>query len=196
MERIGGFSSLGRGWGYGRWSSHRRATFTGLAEFFEVGILGFGFDRKDRSRWWAANRWAEFTIRSWRWKCWNSRRGWWRRNSARENLAGSRCRILRGDLLRSLLIRRIFITKTLKLKLKVSFSFTGFLKLCSLSCELGFLLLGFTFRGLLATLLFLLLYFPLFDLLFECLQSSLRRFLFFGEFVFLTLCLIPSEMVS
>lgn len=98
--------------------------------------------------------------------------------------------------MRSFVIRRIIVVQALKLQLELSLSlFCGF-QFRTLSCKLRFFLLGFALGGLFATLLLLLLHFPLLDLFLKCFQPSLRFFTFSSQFVLLALCFLSVEAVS
>jgi hypothetical protein len=115
---------------------------------------------------------------------------------SRQLLAGSGRCVLRGDILRAIVIRRILVIQGFKLQLQLSFTLTSSFNLSALSRKSAFLLFLVLLGSCSALLLFCLLQFALLHLFFECPKSSLCSLALLCQVIFLMTLFFPSTAVN
>lgn len=103
---------------------------------------------------------------------------------------------MRGDVLRALVVRGVFVVKSFQLQLKLPLSLTSSLEFLSLCLELGLLLLLLLLCASPALLFFRPFELALLHLLLESLESSLSRLALFCQFIFLSAFFVPRFFVS
>jgi hypothetical protein len=122
---------------------------------------------------------------------------WWRGCClSRQLLASSGRGVLRSDVLRTVVVRRIVIIQSFKLQLQLSFTLTSGFNLGALSRKSAFLFLLFLLSSYPALLLLCLLQFALLHLFLECTKSGLCSLTLLGQVVFLSTFFLPSMIVS
>jgi hypothetical protein len=103
---------------------------------------------------------------------------------------------LRGDILRTFVVRRVLVIKGFQLELQLPLAFASSFDLGPLSSQLGLLLLLFFLCASSTLLLFCLLELALLYLLFQCFESCLRSLALFGQLVFLSAFFLPGRVIS
>lgn len=135
--------------------------------------------------------------RGWAWeRSWNR---WHRRcrrrcSASRQLLTCSGSGLLRSDILRTFVVRRVLIIKCFQLELQLPLAFTSSFDLGPLSSQLGLLLLLFFLCASSTLLLFCFLELALLYLLFQCLESCLCSLTLFSQLLFLSAFFLPSRL--